>query len=231
MGARWEVDQRAGSPSELHARWPQAEAQPGSRRVAMCRPDRPAVVLGSTQAEGIVDRERLARRGATLARRRSGGGAVWVAPDDPVWIDLWLPAGDELWVADVTGSFSWAGTVWNRALETVGVADGVVHHGRAVATTGWSSLVCFGGLGAGEVSTPDGRKVVGLSQRRNRQGAWYHGAAYVRWDPAPLLEVLAVTDEARARALRDLGPAVAGLEDWGVASVDGFVAALLAALP
>jgi len=235
MGARWEVDRRAGSPSELHAGWPQVEAQPTSRRVAVCRPDRPAVVLGSTQAEATVDRQRLASRGATLARRRSGGGAVWVAPDDPVWIDLWLPAGDDLWMTDVTVSFEWVGTVWSRALEAVGVPGTVVHQGRAVPTTGWASLVCFGGLGAGEVSASGGRKVVGLAQRRTRQGAWYHGAVYARWDPGPLLDVLAIADEARARALGDLRPAVAGLSDWCVGSgdspADGLVDRLLTALP
>ena len=40
----------------------------------------------------------------------------------------------------------------------------------------WATSVCFGGVGTGEVVTADGRKVVGLAQRRNRAGAWFHGA-------------------------------------------------------
>jgi len=32
--------------------------------------------------------------------------------------------------------------------------------------------------------------VVGLAQRRSRSGAWFHGAAYLHWDPARLLALL-----------------------------------------
>ncbi len=231
MGGRWEVDHRTGPASALHAAWPEVEDDPGSRRVAVCRPDWPTVVLGSTQGDAAVDRVRLARGGAVLARRRSGGGAVWVAPDDPAWIDLWLPRDDALWVDDVTVSFEWVGAAWCRALEELGVDGLEVHRGRSVATTVWASLVCFGGIGAGEVLAPDGRKLVGLAQRRTRRGAWFHGAVYVRWDPGPLVDVLAVTDDERARALQDLGPAAAGLDGWGVGSGVDLPAALLAALP
>ena len=49
--------------------------------------------------------------------------------------------------------------------------------------------VCFAGLGPGEV-TVDGRKVVGISQRRTRAWARFQCAALGRWDPAALAELL-----------------------------------------
>lgn len=231
MGVRWEVDHRSGPAAALHAAWPAVADDPGSRRVAVCRPDRPTVVLGSTQGDSVVDPVRLARSGAVLARRRSGGGAVWVAPDDPAWVDVWIPKDDTLWEDDVTVSFEWVGAAWCRAVEALGVDRATVHRGRPVATTAWADLVCFGGIGAGEVSAPDGRKIVGLAQRRTRHGAWFHGAAYVRWDPRPLVDVLSIADQQRARVLEDLRPAVAGLDGWGAGSGIDLFGALLAALP
>jgi lipoate-protein ligase A len=47
--------------------------------------------------------------------------------------------------------------------------------------TEWSELVCFAGLGPGEV-TVGGRKVVGISQRRTRDAARFQCVAYETWD-------------------------------------------------
>jgi lipoate-protein ligase A len=71
--------------------------------------------------------------------------------------------------------------------------------------------VCFAGLGSGEVSA-GGRKVVGLSQRRSRAGSLFLCAALLRWDPARLLDVLALSDDDRARATEELSPVAAGLD-------------------
>ena len=81
----------------------------------------PAVVLGSTQPFELVDTEAARTAGIEVVRRRSGGGAVLVTPDDPVWIDLWVPTGDDHWSADVTAAFAWAGATWARALTRLGL--------------------------------------------------------------------------------------------------------------
>jgi lipoate-protein ligase A len=75
----------------------------------------------------------------------------------------------------------------------------------------WSPLVCFAGLGPGEVLV-DGRKVVGLSQRRTRAGARFHCAALRVWDVHALLDTLALSDDERARAAAELETAAAGLD-------------------
>ncbi len=57
-------------------------------------------------------------------------------------------------------------------------------------STTWSRLVCFDGLGPGEV-TSRGAKVVGVSQRRTRLAARFQTSLYLRHDPARLVALLA----------------------------------------
>jgi lipoate-protein ligase A len=197
----------------------------------------PAVVLGSTQPEEAIDHRRAEAAGVSVVRRRSGGGAVLVTPGDPVWIDLWVPAGDPLWRSDVGRAFDWLGAAWVEALRGCGVTGLTAHREGYVACTRWSGLVCFGGVGTGEVVTDDGRKVVGLAQRRNRDGAWFHGACVLRWDPTQLLDLLVLPEAERRVAARDLAGAATGISDLagqaGRTAPDGSTIArsLLASLP
>lgn len=232
----WTVEERVGDAASLHADWAGVGDEPDRARVAICSVTAPAVVLGSTQPVNVVDPDRAARRGVTVARRRSGGGAVLVTPDDPVWIDVWLPAAHPLWCRDVGRAFDWLGDVWVTALGQCGTTGLTAHRDGYVSCTRWSSLVCFGGVGTGEVVTADGRKVVGLAQRRNRHGALFHGACIVRWDPAALVDVLTMADDERAAAAAGLAAAVIGVADLAAlhdATVDGrsVAAAFLDALP
>ena len=135
---------------------------------------------------------RAARAGVEVVRRRSGGGAVLVDPDDPVWIDLVVPAGDRLWVDDVGRATWWVGEAWCRALGALGVDPACLAlHRGPLERTAWSDRVCFAALGAGEV-TAGGRKVVGISQRRTRRGARFQCAALLRWAPDRLVDLLAL---------------------------------------
>ncbi len=148
----------------------------------------PTLVLGSTQPAALVSASVLRERQVTLARRRGGGGAVYLAPGEQLWLDAWIPRDDLLWSDDVSVAAEWAGRWWVQALEGVGLAGLAVQRGRAVPGP-WGDLVCFAGRGPGEVVSGD-RKVVGLSQWRAREGALFSTCAYARWDPAPLLAVL-----------------------------------------
>ncbi len=105
-------------------------------------------------------------RRVELARRRGGGGAVYLGPGEQLWLDVWIPRQDPLWVADVSVAAEWVGAWWTAALASAGVGQqGVeVHTGRSVPGPS-GDLVCFAGRGPGEVFS-DGRKVVGLSQWR-----------------------------------------------------------------
>jgi len=218
------VEERTATPAELHASWPATDGDPGVRRIAFCRPTRTAVVVGSTQPVDVVDAEVARRAGIDIVRRRSGGGAVLVTPDDPVWVDVWLPAGDPRWSTDVTAAFGWVGTAWAAALERLGLDRVQVQGAGPGACTRWSSLVCFGGVGAGEVSV-GGRKVVGLAQRRNRRGAWFHTACVRHWDPTLLLELLDLSPGERAAASEGLSGAVTGVVDESAGRSRGVVTA------
>jgi lipoate---protein ligase len=237
MPGDWRVEEREGSADHLNGGWPSVAEDPSRRAVAVCRVKAPAVVLGSTQSATVIDAARAAAQGIAVARRRSGGGAVLVTPDDPVWIDVWVPVGDRLWNPDVGRAFDWLGDTWVTALGESGVVDLAAHRGGTVPCTRWSRLVCFGGVGTGEVVTGDGRKVVGLAQRRSRGGAWFQGACVLHWQPARLVGLLALPDSERVAAEVGLGAAVAGVGDLLTGRsgrpVDGsrIARSLIAALP
>jgi lipoate---protein ligase len=178
------VEHATDTAAALHAWEPDAAA---GRVVRVARVTAPAVVLGSVQPD-TVDRDVAHTLGASVVRRRSGGGAVWVAPDDPVWVDVVIPAGDPLWHDDVGRSFGWLGACWAGVLDACGVVGATVHEGVMIRSP-MARLVCFAGRGPGEVTIGD-RKVVGLAQRRTRALAWFQCAVPRIWDPGPLAAVL-----------------------------------------
>ncbi|MFO7280620.1 MAG: hypothetical protein C0P77_009475 [Thermoanaerobacterales bacterium] len=194
----WALRRLRGPAGDLHA-----EPIPAAphRAVWVLEATAPALVLGSTQGDDLVDAAAAARTGVAVVRRRSGGGVVYVDPATTAWVDVVLPAGDPLWDDDVGRAARWVGQAWQRALADLGVGPAVVHDG-AMACGPLGRLVCFGTVGAGEVTTPDGRKIVGISQRRTRAAARFQCAAYSRWDPEPVVELLGLGDEGR-RALAD----------------------------
>ena len=189
------------------------------RRVLIHEMDGPALVLGSAQRRAP---EAAVPAGMELIRRRSGGGAVLLRPGDVVWVDVLLPRGDPLWVDDVGRSTWWLGDVWSAALGDLGLTT-AVHRGPMVSTR-WSDRVCFAGVGPGEVLL-EGRKVVGISQRRDRLGSRFQCAALLRWAVSEMVGLfdLSPADE----AARELQGAAAGLPVDGAA----LVAAVLNRLP
>ena len=146
-----------------------------------------------------------------VTRRRSGGGAVLVAPGDQVWLDAFVPRGDPLFEEDLVRSSWWLGELWAEALGVAGADEASlgVHRG-AVVRTPWSRTLCFAGIGPGEV-TLSGRKLVGISQRRDRRGAWFHSAALVRFDPAHLAGLLLLDPSSRRALVAHLESEVATL--------------------
>lgn len=152
--------------------------------------DRPALVLGSSQADDVVDAAAATDAGLTVVRRHSGGGVVLLVPGEHVWLDVWLPAGDPRWVDDVGRAADWLADVWVRALDASGVDGATAHRGPMVPGE-WGAHVCFAGLGPGEVTAGD-RKVVGISQRRTREWVRFQCVVHRRWDAAATFGALAV---------------------------------------
>jgi lipoate-protein ligase A len=194
-----------------------------------CYPDRPAVVLGSTQPLASIDQAATGRFGTELVRRRSGGGAVFVAPGAQVWLDLFVPVGDPLYDVDVSRAAGFVGELWREALVALGGPGGdfVVHTGPLV-TSQWSRLWCFSGVGPGEVSS-NGRKLVGVSQRRSRAGAWFFTMACTGLDPARDASFLCGSDEWRCGLAEELERSQVPLES-PIAAVESSLAGRLALL-
>lgn len=188
----WAVQRLRLSPTAFHAR---DLPDPVTRQVWVCEATAPALVLGSTQREDVVDHPACARAGVEVVRRHSGGGAVLVVPGDLLWVDVLVPRRDPLWHDDVATAFHWLGEVWASAVGEHGLVPSV--HLGALEAAPWSREVCFAGLGPGEV-TVGGAKVVGMAQRRTRSGARFQCAALARWDPGALVGLLRLPADAAA---------------------------------
>ena len=212
-----DVERFRGTAAELHAMELPGD---GRRHVWLLESTDTALVLGSTQGADVVDEAAATAAGVDIVRRRSGGGAVWVGPGDPIWVDVILPRRDPLWTDDVGRAFLPIGRAWSAALDEVGIVDTAVHDGPMVGTE-WSDLVCFSGTGPGEVLR-DGRKIVGISQRRTRDGARFQCAIPRHWDPEPLRAVL--RDPPPAAAIAAVGSGVGDLASADL--VDAFVSHL-----
>lgn len=236
----WTVERGCGPAASLHA----LADPPGPARTArVLEVDGPCLVLGSSQPPELIDSERAAAAGVAVARRRSGGGAVYLDADRQVWVDLLVPRGDRLWDDDVVRAANWAGELWSAAAASFTDEPVAVHRGRSTGGR-WGRLICFAGLGPAEVSA-GGRKIVGISQRRSRD--WIRiqtmariapgdgaspssPAPDVRAGPGPGVDeaaLLALTEEERSR-----GRAVVAARSGALAvAPDPVIEAFLSLLP
>lgn len=176
----WALRHFEGSAQALHDK---VLPVPARRAAWLMVASERALTLGSAQAESSVNLALAERAGIAVVRRRSGGGAVLVGPGEVLWLDVIVPRGDPLWQDDIGRAMWWLGELWQDVLAGVGV-DAEVWRG-ALRRDALSDAVCFGGLGAGEL-TVGGRKVVGTSQRRTRDQARLQSALLLRW-PAALM--------------------------------------------
>ena len=211
-----------GTAAEFHARVLEDPVVP---EVWVFEVTRPALVLGSGQrGDDVVDDAAREAAGIEVVRRRSGGGVVLLEPAGNVWFDVVVPAahlraagvGD-----DVTASMTWIGWHVASALRDLGVADVDVHR-DGMTCSRWCPLVCFAGIGPGEVLR-DGVKLVGISQRRSRPGARFQCAVHTAWHPRAMVELL------RADIPLDELPPVAELPADVASALPAAVAAALSA--
>jgi lipoate-protein ligase A len=222
----WEVERESGRAADLHRRSGELASSSQPRRSArLMQVTAPAVVLGSAQPQAEVDWAAAGAAGVDVARRRSGGGAVYVSQRAVVWVDIVVPAGDRLWDPDVGRATWWVGDVWASALDSVGVGGGVVWR-RPMRRTEWSGRICFAGVGPGEVLV-SGAKVVGLSQRRTRTASLFQTAALVRWRPRQLTDLLRFDPAERERAAVELAGVAVGVGEQAATRLfDAFVSSL-----
>lgn len=191
----WLVEHHSGRAGDLHSL-----DLAGRRAIHVMVPSVPAIVLGSTQDVSVIDSEKAGSAGIDVCQRRSGGGVVFVHPSYSTWVDVFIPRDDPLWIDDVSLSSNWLGRAWVDVLATGGlvgahVYDGPMHRGDIGA------VVCFASSAPGEVFVDD-MKVVGISQRRGRDGARFQCIVYRNWSPEMWSEILVGT--ASAKSIEDL---------------------------
>lgn len=184
---------------------------------------RRTVVLGSSQSADTVDQPHLDANRIQLASRRSGGGAVLVSSVDLVWFDVVISRSHPDWVDDVGHSFTWLGEACAAGLASLGVNTSL-HRGPMASST-WAPLICFAGLGPGEL-TVDGRKVVGMSQRRTRTHARFQVAVLRHWSGAEHAALLDLGVAERAQAAKDLEHVAMGLSHSPTEILDAIFAEL-----
>ena len=221
MSTPWALERRAGTAQELHDLDLDG---PGGRLLRWNQVQDAALVVGSAQPSDSIDTSGLEAAGLSLARRRSGGGAVLLVPGAQVWVDVFLPSGDERWCDDVDRSAWWLGDVWVATLESLCPdLTGRLRVHRSPSSDPTSGRVaCFASVGPGEVVL-DERKLVGISQRRTRHWARFQCVVHLRWDAEPVLRSLSATATtpevtaglARVAALDGARPA-AQLDEWSV---------------
>lgn len=219
--AGYRIVRSTSTAGDFHAR---AVPVPASREIWHHDITSPALVLGSTQDRSDVDIEACRRTGVEVVRRRSGGGAVLLEPGAVTWLDVIVPAATRGWSDDVNGPMVWLGNALAEAIHRVTGVDDLVVHDAAMRSTPWSRLVCFDGLGAGEVVL-EGRKLVGISQRRTRDAARLQCCWYSEYDPQRLVALLA-PGGGRPAAM-DLTP-IATLRADATDAIVGELAAILA---
>ncbi len=193
--------QSHGSAESFHRRDPDPEP---THQLWVHTAAAPALILGSTQPDDLIQRARATEDGIEVCRRRSGGGLVYLDPATDCWVDAVIPTGSPLWDADVGRAFHWIGHAWATTIEQAIGAGGpaLVHRGGGRSGEGKRPLWCFSGLGHGEV-TVGGSKVVGLSQRRTRNWVRLQTLVIGRWPGRRLLPYL---DLDVARAGRGVDP-------------------------
>jgi lipoate-protein ligase A len=214
---------------KLHTEHVSAAVQHGrdlvpERAVWDVRVTRTAMVLGSRQDESLLNVDQCGRNDVDVVRRRSGGGIVFLAPGEHVWLDVVVPRGDVLWNDDVAKASWWLGDVWVQTLNALGENNVLVHH-ESLSSDAWGDLLCFAGVGPGEVvrqSAESLSKFVGISQRRTRDYARFQCTIYPKWNPHDV-EMYVVNTPGN---LSEIAHRVAAVQASQQAIVDTFVSHL-----
>jgi len=178
----WLVREVRTTASEQHGR-----DLPAERSVWNVDVISPAIVLGSRQTETELDLVACLNNNVEIVRRRSGGGMVFLSPGKQVWLDVVIPKNDPLWIDDVGRASWWLGDVWLAAIESLAPSRKLSAdvHRESLNAGEYGDLVCFSGVGPGEVMGLDAEgvrsKIVGISQRRTQEAARFQCTMYLEW--------------------------------------------------
>ncbi len=202
-----------------------ATAAPGERATLYwSQAERPGLVLGFSQKPGILNAQALAAYSLPVYHRKAGGTAVLVS-SHLLSLDVILPAGHPLILADIVESYRWFGEAWVAALRTLGletrsVSVAEAHGQRALLkqpeTAQREAILrraCYGSLSPYEVVAGSGlRKVVGLDMVRRRTGSLLQAGVLLRWETETLAQLLGHSPQEQAILREGLRERAIGLD-------------------
>ncbi|MGI8554584.1 MAG: lipoate--protein ligase family protein [Dehalococcoidia bacterium] len=178
-----------------------------------------ALILGHGQRPERVNFEACRLAGIGVSRRASGGTAVLSGPD-LLGLDVVLPAGHPLALADITRSYVWLGEALAVGLRSLGVEAATVPpdearaQARAVPPGDPLRLACYATLSPYEI-VAGGRKLVGLAQARRRSGTLLQAGILLQWHPERLVPLLAVPPAEQQPMIDALQGRAVGLDELG----------------
>lgn len=200
------------------------ETAPGSPPVLYWSQARPGgLVLGLSQKETLLNPLALAAENLPVYHRRAGGTAVLVGPD-LLGLDVILPAGHPLVLADIVESYRWLGETWVRALRLLGLITRVVtpaeaHSRRLLARQDERrerenalGRACYASQSSYEV-VAGLRKVVGLDMIRRRNGSLLQAGILLHWSGELLARLLGQTPAEQDLLRRVLPERAVGLDE------------------
>jgi lipoate-protein ligase A len=180
--------------------------QPGDPAILDWSLAEPAgLVLGFSQKAEVLNPTARTSLSLPIYHRRAGGTAVLVGPD-LLSLDVLLPAGHPLILADVVESYRWFGEAWVATLREFGITSRAIppdeaHAQRArlkqAETREYEALMnraCYGTVSPYEVVVGQ-RKVVGLDMIRRRAGSLLQAGVLLHWETDTLAELLGHTAE------------------------------------
>jgi lipoate-protein ligase A len=191
----------------------------------------PCLSLGRGQPGAEVDRAACARDGVDVVRRATGGRAI--LHTDELTYSVVAPPDEPRLIGDIVTSYRRLSRALLAALQYLGVSaqSRFTDHGSHSPNP-----VCFEVPSHYELTTRDGRKLVGSAQMRTNEAVLQHGTLPLVGDIARICRYLVdapAPDGVRARAAT-LESALGRIVVWDEAAaavVEGFGKALNLTLP
>ncbi len=163
------------------------------------------LVLGFSQKPTVLNQETLAVYPLPIYHRRAGGTAVLVGPQ-LLSLDVILPAGHPLILADIIESYRWFGEAWRQAMLALGIQTRTIppdeaHEQKKLLkqpeTSQREALLrraCYGSLSPYEVVVGQ-RKLIGLDMIRRRVGTLLQAGLLLHWETETLAQLLGHSPE------------------------------------
>jgi lipoate-protein ligase A len=188
------------------------------------------ITLGRLQrVEQALDLVRCTADEVSWAQRPTGGRAIFHAEE---WtFSLAAPLDDPKWGGSAAESYGSLAALIARALRSLGVPAELARGARRAANDRalGAAAACFAASARHEILA-NGRKLVGLAQRRTRAALLLQGSILLGEGHLRLADYVAGSDEERASVRRNLAQVTALAAKWlpAAASLAGFADAIAA---